>query len=222
MCRSERRRARRRGSRVRVQVRVTVPFSALCGIDEQPGELAGYGTITAEQARELVARGTWRRILTDPTSGAPIDYGTTVYPPPAALRDLVVTRTPICGFPSCLRPAHRGDLDHREPHHRASSTGPTTEGNLDAYCRRHHRTKHTPGWSVHQDDRGTLTWTSPSRHTWTHEPAPIAESVPQPPTGRAPAVLTRRSARGADRLDVAMVKSRWALRRWHQESSHLP
>jgi hypothetical protein len=50
MCRSERRRARRRGSRVRVQVRVTVPFSALCGIDEQPGELAGYGTITAEEA----------------------------------------------------------------------------------------------------------------------------------------------------------------------------
>jgi hypothetical protein len=35
-----------------------VPFSALFGIDEQPGELAGYGTITAEQARELAVRGT--------------------------------------------------------------------------------------------------------------------------------------------------------------------
>jgi hypothetical protein len=60
-----------------------------------PGELAGYGTITAEQARELAAQGTWRRILTDPATGAPTDYSTTVYRPPAAPRDLVVTRTPI-------------------------------------------------------------------------------------------------------------------------------
>jgi hypothetical protein len=81
MTRSERRRIRRRRSRVRVQVRVTVPFSALFGSDEQPGELAGYGTITAEQARELAAQGTWRRILTDSATGAPTDYGTTVYRP---------------------------------------------------------------------------------------------------------------------------------------------
>jgi hypothetical protein len=71
-----------------------MPFSALFGVDEQPGELAGYGPITAEQARELAAQGTWR-ILTDPATGAPIDHGATVYRPPAALRDLVVTRTPI-------------------------------------------------------------------------------------------------------------------------------
>jgi muconolactone delta-isomerase len=178
MSRSERRRARRRRSRVGVQIRVTVPFSTLFGIDEQPGELAGYGTITAERARELAAQGTWRRILTDPATGAPTDYGTTVYRPPAALRDLVVTRTPICGFPSCLRSVHRGDLDHREPHNPSAGTGPTNEHNLDGYCRRHHRTKHTPGWSVRQGDHGTLIWTSPSGDTWTHEPPPITEPTP--------------------------------------------
>ncbi|MGH3821471.1 MAG: DUF222 domain-containing protein [Pseudonocardiaceae bacterium] len=183
LSRSERRRVRRRRSRVRVQVRVTVPFSTLFGLDEQPGELAGYGTITADQARELAAQGTWRRILTDPGTGAPTDYGTTVYRPPAALRDLVLTRTPICGFPSCLAPAHRGDLDHREPHHPSKDTGPTNQDNLDPYCRRHHRTKHTPGWSVEQGEHGALTWTSPSGHTWTHRPEPIAEPAPQhPPT----------------------------------------
>jgi hypothetical protein len=58
MSRTCHRRTRRRRSRVRVQVRVTVPFSALFGLDEQPGELAGYGPITAEQARELAAQGT--------------------------------------------------------------------------------------------------------------------------------------------------------------------
>lgn len=174
---SQRRRVRRRRSRIRVQVRVTVPFSTLFGIDEQPGELAGYGTITADQARELAAQGTWRRILTDPATGTPTDYGTTVYRPPAALRDLVVTRAPVCGFPSCLSPAHRGDLDHREPHNPATVTGPTNQDNLDPYCTRHHRTKHTPGWSVDRDKHGTLTWTSPSGHTWTHQPEPIAEPV---------------------------------------------
>jgi hypothetical protein len=158
-----------------------VPFSTLFGLDEQPGELAGYGTITAEQARELAAQGTWRRILTDPATGAATDYGTTVYRPPAALRDLVLTRTPRCGFPSCLQPAYRGDLDHREPHDPVTGTGPTNEHNLDPYCRRHHRTKHTPGWSVHQDDNGTLTWTSPSGHTGIYQPDPIAEPAPKRP-----------------------------------------
>ncbi|HJT03385.1 MAG TPA: DUF222 domain-containing protein [Pseudonocardiaceae bacterium] len=56
MTRARRRRVRRRRSRVRVQVRVTGPFSTLFGVDEQPGELAGYGTITAEQVRELAAQ----------------------------------------------------------------------------------------------------------------------------------------------------------------------
>ncbi|MGQ0716182.1 MAG: DUF222 domain-containing protein [Pseudonocardiales bacterium] len=181
MSRRERRQVRRRRSRVRVQVRVTVPFSTLFGLDEQPAELAGYGTITADQARELAAQGSWRRILTDPATGAPTDYGTTVYRPPAALRDLVLTRTPICGFPSCLAPAHRGDLDHREPYDPAAGTGPTNEGNLDCYCRRHHRTKHTEGWSVEQGEYGAITWNSPSGHTWTHQPEPIAEPAPKRP-----------------------------------------
>jgi len=115
-----------------------------------------------------------------PATGAPTDYGTTVYRPPAALRELVLTRTPRCSFPSCLQPAHRGDLDHRERYDGTAGTGPTNEHNLDPYCRRHHRTKHTPGWSVNKGGNGTVTWTSPSGHTWTHEPPPIAEPVLQP------------------------------------------
>jgi hypothetical protein len=73
--------------------------------------------------------------VTDPATGTPIDYGTTVYRPPAALRDLIITRTPICDFPSCLVPAHRGDLDHREPHDPAAGSGTTNEHNIDPPCR---------------------------------------------------------------------------------------
>jgi hypothetical protein len=55
----------------RTEQRVHIPLSTLFGLDEQPGELAGYGTITADQARQMAAQGTWRRILTDPaTRGA--------------------------------------------------------------------------------------------------------------------------------------------------------
>jgi Domain of unknown function (DUF222) len=48
------------------QVQVTVAASTLVGLDEHPGELAGYGPITAHTARQLAAEGVWRRILTDP------------------------------------------------------------------------------------------------------------------------------------------------------------
>jgi len=176
-------RARSRRSRVQVQVRVTVPFSTLFGIDDQPGELAGYGPITADQARELAAEGTWRRILTDPATGAPTDIGTTAYRPPRSLREYVVTRSPECGFPPCGAAAHRGDLDHRIPYDAAAGTGPTCEHNLDPYCQCHHQLKHAPGWSVERGPGGGIVWTSPSGHQWSWEPPPVAEPVTPPPPG---------------------------------------
>ncbi|MDQ4094344.1 MAG: hypothetical protein M3143_13430 [Actinomycetota bacterium] len=54
-----------------VHLRVTIPYTALLGCDDQPGEIAGYRPIPAAVARDLAAAGTWRRILTDPTSNRP-------------------------------------------------------------------------------------------------------------------------------------------------------
>jgi hypothetical protein len=82
-----------------VDLRVTIPYTALLGADELPGELAGYGPIPAAAARDLAAGGTWRRILTDPASGRPLDYGTTRYQPPAHLAGLVTARDQTCQFP---------------------------------------------------------------------------------------------------------------------------
>jgi hypothetical protein len=64
------------------QVRVTVPLSTLMGIDGQAGELAGYGPVTPDVARALAAGGVWRRLVTDPLSGAVLDVGRTRYRPP--------------------------------------------------------------------------------------------------------------------------------------------
>jgi hypothetical protein len=134
-----------------VDVRVTIPYTALLGADDQPGELAGYGPIPAAVARDLAAGGTWRRILTDPTSGRPLDYGTTRYRPPAHLAGLVITRDQTCQFPGCRVPAHRCDIDHGIPHDPASGTGPTSEFNLGIKCNR--STAHVPPVNPTGEDR---------------------------------------------------------------------
>jgi Domain of unknown function (DUF222) len=170
-CRCGCGRCRRGGG---VDVRVTVPLTALLGANDLPGEIAGYGPIPAAVARDLAAGGTWRRILTDPTSGRPLDYGTTRYRPPEHLAELVITRDQTCQFPGCWVPAHRCDIDHNIPHDPANGTGPTSETNLGPKCRRHHQVKQTPGWSVTQHSGGSTTWATPSGHLYHSQPPPLA------------------------------------------------
>jgi uncharacterized protein DUF222 len=152
-------------SNVRVSLQVTVPVSMVMGLDDQPGELAGYGPITADTARALAGDATWRRLLTD-EHGTLLDVGRRTYRPPAALRDFVQTRDKTCVFPGCSIPAHRADLDHTT----AFPAGPTEAANLGVMCRAHHRLKQDPRWTVAQPTPGTFVWTSPSTRTYTREP----------------------------------------------------
>ncbi len=109
-------------------IRVTVAASTLLGLDEQPGELAGYGPIPAAMARQIAADpdATWRRLLTDPVSGVLLDHGVTVYRPPPSLARHVKARDQVCAFPGCRQPAERCDLDHRK----RFPDGPTSADNL--------------------------------------------------------------------------------------------
>jgi Domain of unknown function (DUF222) len=152
-------------SDVRVELRVTVPVSMVMRLDDQPGELAGYGPIDTDTARELAGDATWRRLLTD-ERGTLLDVGRCTYRPPAALRDFVQARDKTCVFPGCSMPAHRADIDHTI----AFPTGPTDAGNLGVMCRAHHRLKQDPRWSVSQPTPGTFVWTSPSKRTYVREP----------------------------------------------------
>ncbi|MGQ0779187.1 MAG: DUF222 domain-containing protein [Pseudonocardiales bacterium] len=174
-CRCACGRCRRGGG---VDVRVTLPYTALLGADDQPGEIAGYGPIPAAVARDLAAGGTWRRILTDPVSGRPVDYGTTRYRPPAHLAGLVITRDQTCQFPGCRVPAHLCDLDHSIPYNPETDTGPTSEINIGPKCRRHHQVKQTPGWTVTQHPDGCTTWTTPSGHVYHSQPPPLTDPEP--------------------------------------------
>src|SRR5689334_3088530 len=158
------------------QVHVTVPASTLLGVDDQPGELAGYGPIPAQIARQIAADGTWRRLLTDPASGVLLDYGRTTYRPAAALADFVRARDQHCVFPGCERRAKYCDLDHC----RRYPDGPTAECNLACLCRHHHRLKHETDWTMQR--RGDqYVWTSPARHEYIRKPEPIAEPPPPQP-----------------------------------------
>jgi hypothetical protein len=156
----------------RPSIQVTVAASTLLGADNQPGELTGYGPITANQARRIAAdhSGTWRRLLTDPTTGALLDYGRTTYRPPRDLADFVIARDRTCVFPpTSRRAARRCDLDHGQPF---DAGGTTSAENLAPLCRRHHRAKHHAGWTLAHQPDGTYHWTSPTGHHYTVQPTP--------------------------------------------------
>lgn len=156
------------GHRARAAVAVTVDLATLLGLAEHPGELAGYGPIPASMARSLAADGSWRRLVTDPLSGALLDYGRRTYTPPAALADFVRARDRTCRFPGCRVPAARCDLDHVRPF---EAGGTTSADNLAVLCRRHHRLKTFAGWKLALEPDASVSWTSPAGLTYT-VPAP--------------------------------------------------
>jgi uncharacterized protein DUF222 len=110
-----------RGRRPAIQV--VVSADTLLGLDDQPAHLTGYGPITAQAARRLAAdeSGTWRRLLTDPDTGALLDIGKHRYRPAQRLRDFVAARDDVrvpdlqpTGLPLRVRAhqtVHRGRFD---------------------------------------------------------------------------------------------------------------
>ncbi|WP_165485557.1 transposase [Protofrankia symbiont of Coriaria ruscifolia] len=149
------------GTDISVEIGVFISAATLAGVTDTPGELAGYGPIPAATARELAKEATWRRILTDPTTGAPVDIGRR-FPAPGLAR-LLRTRERTCRFPGCQKPARFCDLDHVQPY---ANGGKTTEGNLLTLCRRHHRAKHNGGWTVRRAAGAVVTWTAPTRQVY--------------------------------------------------------
>src|SRR5438270_13930179 len=57
------------GSAVQVEMQVTVPATTLMGISNEPGQLEGYGAVSAELARAIATDARWPRLLTDPKDG---------------------------------------------------------------------------------------------------------------------------------------------------------
>jgi hypothetical protein len=143
----------------RVAVQVVIDLATVLGLAERPAELVGYGPIPASVARALAADATWRRLVTDPVTGHLLDYGSTVYRPPQALKDYLVARDQRCQFPGCGQPAYRCELDHVTPYGRAG--GRTSALGMCTLCKRHHQAKTSRRWHLVRRTDGVLRWTSP-------------------------------------------------------------
>jgi Domain of unknown function (DUF222) len=159
-------------------VGITVPISTVFGADEQPGDLHGYGPITPDVVRKLAADGVWRRLLTDPVSGALRDYGTTRYTPPADLAEFIAARDRTCRFPTCTWPAESCDLDHTVPF---ADGGPTADFNLGAAHRGHHNDHTHHGWRVDQPESGRFVWIAPTGHRFEVDREAIGPFLEDPP-----------------------------------------
>ncbi|MDV6012181.1 DUF222 domain-containing protein [Haloechinothrix sp. LS1_15] len=166
-----------------------MPIDTALGISDSGCELAGYGPLPGPIAREIMSNpnSLWRKVLTDPASGAVHDVGRR-YRPTAAIRDLVAIRDAECTIPGCHRPAQRCDFDHQQAWQHGGSTSAT---NAAAKCEHHHSMKDTPGWTIHTDPvAGTTTLTTPTgrTHTTHHHPKnePPIQKPPPPATNPPP------------------------------------
>ncbi|MCL2848872.1 MAG: HNH endonuclease, partial [Micrococcales bacterium] len=139
-----------------VHVNLTISAASLLGLTNDPGHIAGAGTIDAVTARALAHDGPWRRIVTDPVSGAVLDVGRTRYRPPAALAAHVAARNPHCVCSTCAQPAANCDLDHTTEWR---DGGTTNVSNLAPLCRASHTLK--------TDGHLRLTTTAPGVYRWT-------------------------------------------------------
>jgi hypothetical protein len=158
------------GGRPPVEVHVTIPAATLLGLQDTPGELEGYGPITAEMARELAENAHWRRIITDPVDGTVLDVGQRRFPT-AGLARHIRERDKRCRFPGCPLPAWQADIDHTQRH---TDDGVTADFNLEVLCRHHHRMKddENTAWTLTQPVPGYLEWTSPTGEVYKVGPTP--------------------------------------------------
>ena len=144
-----------------------------------PGEDRPVGARRVDALVEVVAAATgtdpWNppapesSVLT-PEQIAELNRGADVYVPSPAMKAAVRRRDKHCRFPGCRRPARQCEIDHTLAFVKAG--GRTIYTNLACVCRFHHQIKQAPGWHCEQDDRGRLTWTTPTGLRFITRPPP--------------------------------------------------
>jgi hypothetical protein len=155
-------------ARPAVETLLTMDLATYLGLNQHPGELSGYGPITAELARELAKDGAFRRMIIDPLTGRTLDLGRSRYRPSEPLRRFVEARDWTCQFPGCLRRATHCDLDHGRDY---DQLGHTDACNLHALCRMHHNLKTTKLWKVDIEPDGSEIWTTALGFVYRKPPA---------------------------------------------------
>lgn len=164
------------GARGCGEANLTVPASVIMGVSNAPGELTGYGPITAQVSQVLARDRPLRRLVTNPVDGTFLAADTHTYRPGAVLRRHIRLRDGTCRFKTCDRPALNCDIDHSKRH----PVGKTCEGNLGPFCERHHIFKHALDGALaylSQPNPGTFVWTMPTGHIYTKTPPAIGPPI---------------------------------------------
>ena len=170
-----------------------------------PGIVTGNrGIVPAPLLAELIRAGAKVRPLRQPGEAPEPQYR-----PSTALDEFVRMRDMTCRYPNCDVPAEYCDVDHTIPW----PWGPTHASNLACKCRKHHLLKtFWTGWRDRQHPDATITWTSPTGHTYTTSPgsrllipqwnittATLAAPIGQPPPTLGIMMPSRRKTRTAQR-----------------------
>ncbi|MBT0567129.1 HNH endonuclease signature motif containing protein [Williamsia sp. CHRR-6] len=135
----------------RLNVHVVAQADTVAGTSQAPGFIDGYGVISADQVRDLVARPDVKLTpMHAAVSGAPVPtfLPSDPYRPSAALDRFVRIRDLYCTWPGCDQPAFGCDLDHVDEfdHDDPAAGGDTTPDGLGAKCRFHHLIKTFTGF----------------------------------------------------------------------------
>ena len=161
-----------------------------------PSLLGGGPIDLTSAARLMTAARTWWRVITDPVTGAVVDFGQNRYRPTRAQRAILQFRDGCCTTPGCTGAARSCDVDHTDEW---QDGGGTDIANLHFACRRCHRMKSLGLIDVEQRAGGTILVTSlfgtqrvsypaapwavaDAGQAATRQDAPGCRTLPAPPT----------------------------------------
>ncbi len=167
LCGSSAHQTKRKGT-----VNIHVDLDTLAGLADHPGELAGFGPVIADIARQVAGERTdanWRFRVTDPDTGMPVHIGTTRRRPDARQQRHVELRDLTCVFPGCRMPATECDIDHIKTW---AESGTTIVKDLAPGCRHDHVGRHRYGWTYQPLPGGDYLWTSRFGHRYTKSGRP--------------------------------------------------
>jgi hypothetical protein len=157
-------------------VDLQVPLTTLLGLMDFPGDLAGFGPVIADIARQVVADqpdATWRCSVYD-EQGQLIHHGITRRRPNAKDVAFIRARDRTCRAPGCRRPARQCDVDHTEDWARG---GASCRCNLACLCRMHHLMKHLEHRGLIQLDHGVLAFRTPLGQHLTTQPEAYVDEL---------------------------------------------
>ncbi|MGA7203449.1 MAG: HNH endonuclease signature motif containing protein [Specibacter sp.] len=180
---------------------VLIPALSLVGASSDPAILEGYGPISIDVAKRLLANApSFYRAFTDPFTGEPLALNPDTRKVSKKMRIMLRAANEFCTFPGCTTKAAHAEQDHLTPWELG---GKTIEANLEPLDKRHHLLKHfkddrtrqgqrrtnqTPeraamklrGWTPTMTPSGVPGWTSPAGRYYAPQPTDIdAPSYPK-------------------------------------------